>query len=531
MKVKKIFFLLICLLVLSTGCAGKERRNIEEPEVEKKQLGINLEWAEDWSKVEIFNDLAMQCRVPGNVTTSTWANPIEPKKDNNGNILEDFYIVLYAGRNPEPKHTYLNVMFKCNSENPTMTFDFFPNSWDEENGVSRLLTLTKDETTKIWTARYFLRQGVTQIIMSFRNLGGFCSDIHIFREDADINQKFNPQYMELTKGYNCYRFMELTKCNNSTEVKWENRTKPNEIAQGNRGIAWEYVAEFCNQQKGDAWINIPHMADDNYVRQLAKLMKDKLIHNQKIYVEYSNEMWNGMFKQTSWINAQAYNEVKSGNMELDYDGISSDMYIWAQRYNARRCRQISKIFEEVWDKKEINKRVRVVIGGWGAVYNHSKMQMEFLEKTYPDEPVSSYIYGIATGSYYGEGEITEISTINGMFEAFNQDIENREKRYNYKAFKELADSYGVKNLIYEGGVDIQRNKYLTETATQTSMMGVFKESKMEDTVKSILSNWYKDSDNGLFMWYKASVGDVWGYAETIDDTESNVQKGLRSFLE
>ena len=34
----------------------KDRSNIEEPEVEKKQLGINLEWAEDWSKVEIFND-------------------------------------------------------------------------------------------------------------------------------------------------------------------------------------------------------------------------------------------------------------------------------------------------------------------------------------------------------------------------------------------------------------------------------------------------------------------------------------------
>lgn len=52
-------------------------------------LGINLEWAEEWSKVEFFNDLALQCRVPEN-THSTWSDPVEPLKDTEGNILEDF---------------------------------------------------------------------------------------------------------------------------------------------------------------------------------------------------------------------------------------------------------------------------------------------------------------------------------------------------------------------------------------------------------------------------------------------------------
>lgn len=522
---KKIFFLLICLLILSTGCAGKERRNMEEPEVEKKQLGINLEWAKDWSKVETFNNLALQCRAPGDVG-GAWINSGKKNKDENGNMLEDFGIMLYAGRNPEPIHTKYYVYFKCNGENPKIKYDFFPNTGDKENGVSRLLNLEKDINTDIWKATFFVRAGVTQVIMSFIDLGGFLSDLKVFREGADQTQLLNKDFLEMIKGYNCYRFMELTGCNNSEEVEWKDRTLPNEIGQPH-GIAWEYVAEIANVTKADIWINIPHKATDDYIRKLAILMKEKLKGNQNMYIEYSNELWNGMFKQSAYINQVVSELNNAGNKKYSYSG---DMYIWAQRYNADRCRDISNIFAEVWGKQEINKRVRVVIGGWGAVFNHSNTHMDFLTKEYPDEPVSSYIYGIATGSYYGEGNIADISTIDGMFEAFNTDIANRERRYNYKKFKELASNYGIKNLIYEGGVDIYRNKYLKATDTQISMREVFKDPRMETTVKSILSNWYEDSDDGLFMWYKASVNDVWGYAETIHDTESYIQKALRSFL-
>ena len=493
-----------------------------------KQLGINLEWAEDWSKVEIFNDMALQCRVPGNLTTSTWANTIEPLKDAEGNIIEDFYFVMYAGRNPEPEHTHFDVYFKCDGNNPTMTYDFYPNSWDEVNGVSRLLSLTKDETTGVWKARYFLRKGVEQIILSFHDLGGKCSDIHIYRDGNDISLIYNPDYIEITKGYSCYRFMELTKCNNSTQVTWNDRTKPNEIAQGNKGIAWELVAEFCNQQKGDAWINIPHKADDNYIRQLAILMKEKLKYNQNVYVEYSNELWNGMFQQTSWLNSLVWNIDDSGDKKYSYDG---NMYIWAQRKNADRCRDIALIWKEVWGQAQMNNRVRVVIGGWGAVLNHSRTHMDFLTKEYPDEPVSSYIYGIASGSYYGETNdlCTASTSEEDIFLAIRDDIAKDEIRYNYDSFKTLADNYGVKHLIYESGIDISLSNYIAkapEDVKDIRRLHFHNNPELGNCVTEILDGYPGE----LFMWYKASVNDMWGFTTNIKRTDAPMLASLRRYL-
>lgn len=496
-----------------------------------KKLGINLEWAEDWSKVEIFNDMALQCRAPGNLTTSTWANLIEPLRDAEGNILEDFYFVMCSGRNPEPSHTHFDVYFKCDGANPSMTYDFYPNSWDAINGVSRLLSLTKDENTGIWKAHYFLRQGVEQIILTFHNLGGKCSDIHIYREGKDMSLIYNPDYIEITKGYNCYRFMELTKCNNSTQVTWNDRTKPYEIAQGNKGIAWELVAEFCNIQKGDAWINIPHMADDNYIRQLAILMKEKLLYNQNVYVEYSNEIWNPTFQgQHGWINTQAYNEVMGGNLELDYDGGSSNMWIWAQRYNARRCRQISNIWKEVWGANAINNRVRVVIGGWGAVLNHTKMQLEYLERTFP-EPISSYIYGTATGSYYGETNPICLNSTSeaDLFLAIRDDIINDETRYNYDSHKALCDKYGIKHTIYESGIDVSLSNYIGKASVDVKedrRLSFHNNPQLGTCVTEILDGYTGE----LFMWYKASVNDMWGFTTNINRTDAPIQSALRNYL-
>lgn len=48
---------------------------------------------------------------------------------------------------------------------------------------------------------------------------------------------------------------------------------------------------ISKSNKKDIWINIPHAADDEYVTNLAKLIKDKLDPSLKVYVEYSNEVW------------------------------------------------------------------------------------------------------------------------------------------------------------------------------------------------------------------------------------------------
>jgi hypothetical protein len=45
----------------------------------------------------------------------------------------------------------------------------------------------------------------------------------------------------------------------------------------------------------EGWFCIPFKADDDYVRKYAEYLKTNLREDIKIYVEYSNEVWNGFF--------------------------------------------------------------------------------------------------------------------------------------------------------------------------------------------------------------------------------------------
>lgn len=52
----------------------------------------------------------------------------------------------------------------------------------------------------------------------------------------------------------------------------------------------------------DAWVCVPHLADENYIRSMAQLFRANLDPDLKIYVEYSNETWNWIFQQTHYLN-------------------------------------------------------------------------------------------------------------------------------------------------------------------------------------------------------------------------------------
>ena len=65
------------------------------------------------------------------------------------------------------------------------------------------------------------------------------------------------------------------------------------------------MIELCNKLDADMWVNIPHLATDDYVNQLADLIKTNLDADLRVWVELSNELWNGQFSQTQWLRANA----------------------------------------------------------------------------------------------------------------------------------------------------------------------------------------------------------------------------------
>lgn len=76
-------------------------------------------------------------------------------------------------------------------------------------------------------------------------------------------------------------------------------THSNPIALDPGGVALEYIISLCNELDAAPWINVPHLADDDYVTKLATMLRDKLRPDVKVYVEHSNEAWNAAFPQVS----------------------------------------------------------------------------------------------------------------------------------------------------------------------------------------------------------------------------------------
>ena len=51
---------------------------------------------------------------------------------------------------------------------------------------------------------------------------------------------------------------------------------------GSEGAAIEYMIQLANTLGADPWFNIPHAADDNFVKQFASLVKNTLRPDLKV---------------------------------------------------------------------------------------------------------------------------------------------------------------------------------------------------------------------------------------------------------
>lgn len=161
------------------------------------------------------------------------------------------------------------------------------------------------------------------------------------------------------------RFMDWGQTNGSPQVSWADRRLPSHVTQtgtlnrrapatgfsGNRptGVAWEYMVMLANEIGTDLWICVPHLADDAYIRKLARLIRfgsdgvepysqavanpvfPPLRSDLKVWVEFSNEIWSSgsSFPQGNWAQEQA-----------NAQGISR------ARFNARQFCRTWRIFQE-----------------------------------------------------------------------------------------------------------------------------------------------------------------------------------------
>ncbi len=115
---------------------------------------------------------------------------------------------------------------------------------------------------------------------------------------------FHPTFLNRWRGVAVLRMMDWMETNNSEIVRWQDRPTPQTATFSAKGVAADVMIDLCNRLNADLWVCIPHKADDGYVRGLAQLIRDRLRSPLRVYVEYSNEVWNSQFQQARWAAEQ-----------------------------------------------------------------------------------------------------------------------------------------------------------------------------------------------------------------------------------
>ena len=307
--------------------------------------------------------------------------------------------------------------------------------------------------------------------------------------DFESSQLFRHEFLARLSPFSTIRFMQWTNTNYSFAEDWSRRRLPGEVIQtggddSHGGIAWEYVAALANEAGKDAWINIPHQANDQYVRELARLMRDQLDPSLRLYVEFSNELWNWDFPATRELGADYYHVV------------------------APRLRSISEIFQQEFGHQR--ERVEIVLAvqaGWDL---HAREALRWFDDQglvaadFIDSLSIAPYFNVDTGETYSDLDViaNELKTM-------------EEQAYMMRQHDRIAEAYGLKLNAYEGGPHF--TPY--QAADPTLAYRIQEHPEMGEAYVRYQDTWLRHGGGGLFMQYQF-LGDHWGLLEDIRDPGS-----------
>ena len=326
---------------------------------------------------------------------------------------------------------------------------------------------------------------------------------------------WHPKFLERWQGMACLRFMDLMKTNDSTVASWSDRPTVEDATYCSKGVPAELLIDLANRLKADPWFCMPHKADDEYVRNFAVLVKKSLDKNRKVYIEYSNEVWNNIFSQQKYAGEQG---KKLGFADKPWEA--------AWRYTAYRSVQIFTIWEKVFGGT--SRLVRVLPSQAANAYV-SKQIVSF-QNAYKHADalaIAPYVsFNISPKSTPPVAEVAGWSV--------DQVLSHLEKQSLPRSVKWIRDSklvarqYGLKIIAYEGGQHMvgiqgaQNNDALTRLLLQANSS-----PHIGDIYRQYFAAWKKEG--GDLYCYFSSISEwgkygSWGVLQYYDEDQAKSPK-------
>ena len=334
--------------------------------------------------------------------------------------------------------------------------------------------------------------------------------------DRYRQQPFHPVFLERWQGVACLRFMDWMHTNGAKIQSWSERPQLEDATYAEQGVALEVMLDLANRLQADPWFCIPHLADDDYVRRFAQLVKERLDPRLKVYVEYSNEVWNGMFPQSRYAGEQGQRL-----------GFADKPWEAAWRYTAYRSVQIFQIWEQVYGGRE---RLVRVLPTQGANPYVSERIVEFQDAYRHADALAIAPYVTFNVPAFGDKLTTAVVekwSVDQVLDYVEQTALPESIRW-IADQKKVADKFGLKLIAYEAG---QHLVGVGGGENSEALMQLFHAANRHPRMGEVYTKYFDawTAAGGDLLCYFSSVGSwskwgSWGIMQYYDDDPAQSPK-------
>ncbi len=356
----------------------------------------------------------------------------------------------------------------------------------------------------------------------------YLRDIRVFLPglgNGPARPLFRPGFLKLWRGIACFRFMDWMKTNGSPIEHWSQRPTLEDATWTRRGIPVEVMVDLCNRLKADAWFCIPHRADDEYVRRFAALVRDRLDPERKVWIEYSNEVWNSRFAQARYARKKAA-ELGLGPKQRPWEG--------GGIYYARRSVEIFRIWSNVFgtDRRRLR---RVIAWQAGNVWwlEHILFKQPGVKETADVVAIAPYFHFVirphSSGARGLSAAVVDKWPVSRLMDA----VESQCLPAAIQAMKKtarFARTHGLELAAYEGGQHLVGAGGAENDAALTRLFQQANAGpRMGKAYRAYLAAWSR-AGGGLFCHFSSvsrwSKWGSWGLLQYMDEPPAHSPKFL-----
>lgn len=356
--------------------------------------------------------------------------------------------------------------------------------------------------------------------------GDYIRDITVMRQEHetlyDVGAVFNPEWLEVIENAHEIRFMDWMRTNNSQVVSWDDMPGPDQTGSPS-GVAVEYMVQLANETGAIPWFNMPHLADEEYIRNFATYVRDNLDPALQVKVEYSNETWNWAFEQTQWLLAQSKAEWGEGDHVF---------------YAVKKAVETALIWEEVFAETGQEDQLVNVLGVQTAnVWSMRQMLDPWKWKQYDPEGYvdpTTVFEEVAVTNYFGGFSVTDATARAELLAAIEDPAVDAtaflaERLMDpdfpfsvpsaaayWQTAADLIHEHGLKMVAYEGGQHVHHSfavAGLTEAevaALNSFMIEFVRSDAMAELYKASWEAWAEVSDGPFMQFGEVGAPSKWG---------------------